>query len=114
RPESVSVLLEERKMRRVEVQVALRGVPRGVRVAVVEVRPETMEVYGPASRVDRVAHILAEASPGLPDREGATLYARAVPVDPAGAPVDGVVTETLEVEVVLAFEADPPLIMEGD
>lgn len=101
-PRDVSVRLEARASRSVPVYVAVQGVPAGVSVSVTRVVPETLQVIGALSAVDRVAHILARAPYGVD-------HARTpvVPVDIHGLEVVGVFVSESFVDVTLLIQGDP-------
>lgn len=108
-PQEVSVTLEERVRRSVPVRVAVQGLPPEARVRVASVEPSTMEVFGAASAVERVAYILAQVAY---DAAG-SLEVPVVAVAADGTAVEGVATALGRVRVRLAFDegegaADPP------
>lgn len=98
-PGEVSVTLEARARKSVPVRVALQGVPPGVVVRVVEAQPQSMEVYGAASAVERVAYILAQVAY---DSGSGEVAAVAVGLD--GEAVEGVATERPRVRVEIAVD----------
>lgn len=97
-PGEVNVTLEERARKSVPVRVAVHGVPPGVAVRIVDVEPDSIEVYGAASSVERVAYILAQVAY---DSGGGDVAAVAVGVD--GAIVEGVATARERVRVAIAM-----------
>ncbi len=99
-PQEVSVTLEERVRRTVPVRVAVQGVPPEAQVRVAAVEPSSMEVYGAASAVERVAYILAQvAYDAAGSRE-----VPAVAVAADGSAVEGVATAVGRVRVQLSYE----------
>lgn len=99
-PQEVSVTLEERVRRTVPVHVAVQGVPPEAQVRVAAVEPSSMEVYGAASAVERVAYILAQvAYDAAGSRE-----VPAVAVAADGSAVEGVATAVGRVRVQLSYE----------
>lgn len=101
-PQEVSVTLEERMRRSVPVLVAVEGVPPGAAVRVEAVDPQSMEVYGPASAVARVAYIRARIAY---DAGSGEVPAVAVAAD--GSAVEGVAVARGRVRVGIALPGQP-------
>lgn len=102
-PQEVDVVLEEIAEKRVPVCASVLGEGPEAPVRLEAVEPPTMGVYGPRSRLEQVAYVLAVA-----DLAAGRERARAVPVDAEGAPVPGVAPEYEWVDVVVRIEEPEP------
>ena len=107
-PREVTVVLEPRVERAVEVRVAVVGVPTGWSVRLLDANPETVEVYGAQSEVARVAYILAQASYRPGTTAVSTVRAAATPVDEGGRRVEAVALSAQAVEITFAVEQASP------
>jgi len=107
-PREVTVVLEPRVERAVDVRVAVVGVPTGWSVRVLDVKPSAVDVYGAQSEVARVAYILAQTAyqPGM--AVVASVQASAEPVDEHGRPVESVATSTRTIEIAYVIEESEP------